>query len=58
MSSTAKYYGKLFFGAIIAGVVLSNWTGSQAILGTGFKGFSGLATSLKANPAASSQKAA
>lgn len=58
MSQNAKYYGKLFFGAIIAGIVLSNWTGSNAILGTGFKGLGGLATSLKANPAASSQRAA
>ena len=48
----AKYYAKWFFGAICLGIVLDSWSGANALTKTGFSGFSGLATSLKAKPAA------
>ena len=35
------YYAKVFFGAIAAYIVLDHWSGSNAILGTGFTGLSG-----------------
>ena len=58
MGSNAKYYAKWVFGAIVLGIVLDNWTGSNALAGTLSKGFNSGVGALKANPAAASQKAA
>jgi hypothetical protein len=42
MGQTVRYYGKLFVGVAAGFLVLDHWAGTNAIVGTGFKGASGL----------------
>lgn len=45
-----KYYVKWILGAVALGIVIDSWSGSNALLKTGFSGSSGLITALKKNP--------
>lgn len=47
MAGNAKFALKVGGVAIVVGVIVDNWSGSNAILGTGLTGTSGLVSTLR-----------
>ena len=51
MAGNSKRIIEIFGAAIVGGLILDNWAGTQALAGTGFTGLSNLSATLRSgNP--------